>query len=57
MSDVVIVGAGAAGIGAALELQVCGIDCVVLEAADRVGARAGTRCLSKVLSVDFMRRL
>lgn len=42
MSDVVIVGAGAAGIGAALELRARGIDCIVLEASDRVGGRAYT---------------
>lgn len=42
MSEVVIVGAGAAGIGAALELQAQGIECVILEASDRVGGRAYT---------------
>ena len=40
--EVVIVGAGAAGVGAALELRDRGVSCVVLEAADRVGGRAYT---------------
>jgi len=40
--DVVIVGAGAAGIGAALEFRERGIPCLVLEAAGRVGGRAHT---------------
>lgn len=40
--DVVIVGAGAAGVGAGLELQAHGIPFVVLEASDRVGGRAFT---------------
>jgi len=41
-ADVVIVGAGAAGIGAALELRQRGVSCLVLEAAERVGGRAFT---------------
>jgi monoamine oxidase len=41
-ADVVIVGAGAAGVGAALELRDRGVSCVVLEAAERVGGRAFT---------------
>ncbi len=40
--DVIIVGAGAAGVGAGLELQARGISCLILEAADRVGGRAFT---------------
>lgn len=40
--DVVIVGAGAAGIGAGMELQKRGVLFVVLEASDRVGGRAYT---------------
>jgi monoamine oxidase len=40
--DVVIVGAGAAGVGAGLELQARGVPFVILEAADRVGGRAFT---------------
>ncbi|MEZ5716564.1 MAG: NAD(P)-binding protein, partial [Paracoccaceae bacterium] len=40
--DVVVVGAGAAGIGAGLELAEHGLSFVILEAADRVGGRALT---------------
>lgn len=40
--DVVIVGAGAAGVGAGLELQARGVPFVILEASDRVGGRAFT---------------
>lgn len=40
--DVVIVGAGAAGIGAALELQARGLSALILEGAARVGGRAFT---------------
>ena len=40
--DVIIIGAGAAGIGAGLELAARGVPCVILEAADRVGGRAFT---------------
>lgn len=41
-TDVVIVGAGAAGIAAATTLRAAGIGCVVIEAARRVGGRAFT---------------
>ena len=40
--DVIIVGAGAAGIGAGLECAARGLACVILEGADRVGGRAHT---------------
>lgn len=40
--DLVIVGAGAAGVGAGLELQARGVPFVILEAAGRVGGRAHT---------------
>jgi len=40
--DVVIIGAGAAGIGAARTLQALGRSCLVIEAANRVGGRAFT---------------
>ena len=41
-TDIVIIGAGAAGVGAALECAAHGLSCVVIEAADRVGGRAYT---------------
>lgn len=41
-TDVVIVGAGAAGLGAAKVLAGEGVDCVVLEAMGRIGGRAHT---------------
>ncbi|MEM9097394.1 MAG: NAD(P)/FAD-dependent oxidoreductase [Pseudomonadota bacterium] len=40
--DIVVVGAGAAGVGAGIELAERGISCLILEAADRVGGRAYT---------------
>lgn len=40
--DVVIVGAGAAGVGAGLALKELGLSFVILEAADRIGGRAFT---------------
>ncbi len=40
--DVVIVGAGAAGVGAGMELQKRGVPFVILEASQRVGGRAYT---------------
>ncbi len=39
---VIIIGAGAAGIGAAMQLRAQGVSHVILEAADRVGGRAFT---------------
>ena len=40
--EIAIVGAGAAGIGAAMECADRGISCILLEAADRIGGRAHT---------------
>lgn len=40
MVDVVVVGAGAAGIGASRKLRAAGLEVIVLEAKDRVGGRA-----------------
>src|SRR5882757_10873317 len=40
--DVAIVGAGAAGLGAAHALKKSNLSCIVLEARDRVGGRAHT---------------
>lgn len=42
MADVVIVGAGAAGISAARQLLASGISCTILEARGRIGGRAYT---------------
>lgn len=50
--DVVIVGAGAAGVGAGLALQAAGQSFVILEAADRVGGRAFTDKVSMALPWD-----
>jgi monoamine oxidase len=41
--DLVIVGAGAAGLGAAVTARALGVEVLVLEAMDRVGGRAFTR--------------
>jgi len=40
--DVIVIGAGAAGIGAARKLAELKLSCVVVEAADRIGGRAYT---------------
>ena len=42
MPDIVIIGAGAAGVGAARRLHQAGLDVVIIEAATRVGGRAHT---------------
>ncbi|MBN8926075.1 MAG: hypothetical protein BGO51_12710 [Rhodospirillales bacterium 69-11] len=41
-TDVIVIGAGLAGLGAAHRLRQRGLRCVVLEAADRIGGRAWT---------------
>lgn len=51
--DVVIVGAGSAGFGAARRLMKAGKSVVVLEAADRVGGRAWTQSDSFGVPVDI----
>lgn len=43
-TDVVVIGAGLAGLGAATALRDTGRSCVVLEASDRIGGRAWTTC-------------
>ncbi len=50
--DVVIVGAGFAGIGAGLELQARGVPFVILEASDRIGGRAYTDAESLPVAWD-----
>src|SRR5438046_1871441 len=42
MTDVLIIGAGMAGLAAARELGRAGVDCTVLEARDRIGGRVWT---------------
>src|SRR6188474_1171270 len=42
-TDVVVIGGGAAGIGAARKLTDAGVPCILLEARDRLGGRAWTR--------------
>jgi monoamine oxidase len=51
--DVVVVGAGAAGLGAARRLAGSGLSCLVLEARDRPGGRAWTSRLDNGESVDL----
>ena len=47
--DVVIVGAGLAGLAAARELCLAGVDVAVLEASDQVGGRVRTDCIDGLL--------
>ena len=49
---VVIIGAGAAGVGAGLELQAKGIPFIIVEAQDRIGGRAFTDKTSLGLTWD-----
>ncbi len=51
--DVVIVGAGAAGIGAAITLKEKGLSCLIVEAANRVGGRALTDTKSFHIPFDI----
>ena len=45
-ADVIVVGAGIAGLTAAAQLTEAGVDVLVVEAADRIGGRAGTEEVS-----------
>src|SRR5437867_1780982 len=44
--DVIVIGAGVAGLAAARDLQFAGLQTIVLEARDRIGGRIDTRHLS-----------
>ena len=50
--DVAIIGAGAAGIGAARALEASGLRVILLEARDRLGGRAFTRQLENGIVFD-----
>ena len=52
-ADVVVVGAGAAGVSAALRLQQARLDVVVLEARGRIGGRAFTDTTSSPYPLDL----
>jgi monoamine oxidase len=53
MTDIIIIGAGFAGLSAALELKALGVPFVVLEAGDAPGGRARTRNLSSGTAIDL----
>lgn len=53
MSDVIIVGAGMAGLTAARELVRMGVGCTVLEARDRIGGRIRTEYLPDGSAAEF----
>src|SRR5712671_5436063 len=51
--DVAIIGAGAAGLGAAHALKDCGLSAIVLEARDRVGGRGHTIMAAPDITFDL----
>src|SRR5258707_5194169 len=51
--DVAIIGAGAAGLGAARTLENSGLSAIVLEARDRVGGRAHTIMAAPDITFDL----
>jgi len=53
LTDVLIVGAGVAGLSAALELKSRGLSCLVIEALDKPGGRARTRRNSTGTPIDL----
>jgi len=50
--DIAIIGAGAAGLGAARTLENSGLSVIVLEARDRIGGRAFTRMVTPEIAFD-----
>lgn len=50
--DVVIIGAGSAGLSAARKLRKKGLSCIIVEAADRVGGRAWTESTTFGVPID-----
>ncbi|MGP9814120.1 flavin monoamine oxidase family protein [Rhodopseudomonas sp. NSM] len=50
--DVAIIGAGAAGLGAARALENSGLSVIVLEARDRIGGRAYTKMVTSEIAFD-----
>jgi monoamine oxidase len=52
-TDVIVIGAGLAGLGAATRLRELGLRCVVLEASQRIGGRAWTTHPSELGGVWF----
>ncbi len=53
MTDVLIIGAGVAGLSAALELKKRGLSCLVIEALDKPGGRARTRRTATGMPIDL----
>src|SRR6202040_393750 len=51
--DVVVIGAGAAGLGAARALESSGLSVIVLEARDRVGGRGHTIMAAPGITFDL----
>jgi monoamine oxidase len=52
MTEVAVIGGGAAGIAAARRLRAAGVDCLIIEARDRLGGRAWT-VLDNALALDL----
>lgn len=50
--DIAIIGAGAAGLGAARALEASGLSVIVLEARDRIGGRAFTKRVTPEIAFD-----
>jgi len=53
LTDALIIGAGVAGLSAALELKARGLSCLVIEALDKPGGRARTRRSATGTAIDL----